>query len=354
MTAAVETMMYVGETPWHGEGTYVGENNLTAVEALKAAGLDWEVEKIPYPRVLASGEVVASKTSFEIRRKTDEKELGAVGPGYDPLQPVECFDFLDGVIEGGEVLYHTAGSLEGGSCIWALAKVMRDPLEVVPGDVVEDFLLISTRFDGRGSTKVIFTPTRVVCCNTLAWALQGAKSTFSLRHTTNQRTKLEDARKALGLAEKQRDSFAEAAKFLSAKQLTSRAQDAFLEHLFPSDGDGPVPTRTANMRQEVKNLIVGGKGQDIPGVKGTAWAGLNGLTEYTNHHRTSPGDSERIKSVWFGSGKKLAMQATQWLLNYDEAEYKPQYVMVNQVAAQPAAQSAVLDAAGSRFGSLEW
>ena len=35
---AVESMMYAGATPWHGLGRYVGDDALTAEEAIVAAG----------------------------------------------------------------------------------------------------------------------------------------------------------------------------------------------------------------------------------------------------------------------------------------------------------------------------
>jgi hypothetical protein len=39
-------MAYAGEVPWHGLGKEV-PNDLTPEQMLKAAGLDWTVEKIP-------------------------------------------------------------------------------------------------------------------------------------------------------------------------------------------------------------------------------------------------------------------------------------------------------------------
>ena len=42
MAANVETMFYVREKPWHGLGTCV-EEAPTSADALRLAGLDWEV-----------------------------------------------------------------------------------------------------------------------------------------------------------------------------------------------------------------------------------------------------------------------------------------------------------------------
>lgn len=46
MSANVETMFYAGEKPWHGLGREI-KNCPTSEDAIKVAGLDWEV--IPKP-----------------------------------------------------------------------------------------------------------------------------------------------------------------------------------------------------------------------------------------------------------------------------------------------------------------
>ena len=44
MVAAVESMAWTGQVPWHGEGVEVN-GNLTPYEMMVAAGLDWTVSK---------------------------------------------------------------------------------------------------------------------------------------------------------------------------------------------------------------------------------------------------------------------------------------------------------------------
>ena len=46
MPDLIESMFYVGETPWHGKGVPLTESP-TIEDALILAGMDWQVQKIP-------------------------------------------------------------------------------------------------------------------------------------------------------------------------------------------------------------------------------------------------------------------------------------------------------------------
>ena len=46
MVAAVETMAYAGEVPWHGLGTKVS-NDISIDDMLRESGLNWNVELVP-------------------------------------------------------------------------------------------------------------------------------------------------------------------------------------------------------------------------------------------------------------------------------------------------------------------
>ena len=108
MSANVESMMYVGETPWHGLGVEV-EEAPTSEEAIKLAGLDWDV--IPEPIYDRFGrELPGYKVNT---RSSDNMALGIVTDRYKIVQNREAFAFTDELLGMG-VRYETAGSLQLG------------------------------------------------------------------------------------------------------------------------------------------------------------------------------------------------------------------------------------------------
>ena len=88
MPAYFETGMYVGATPWHGLGTYVGEEGLRTKGALKRGDLLWTVSKRPLfstEAVVQSDEVESTpfgslnlKDYRAIVRDTDNSAYGIV------------------------------------------------------------------------------------------------------------------------------------------------------------------------------------------------------------------------------------------------------------------------------------
>ena len=110
--------------------------------------------------------------------------LGVVGPRYTILQNQDAFKWFQPFLEAKEAALHTAGSLRGGSRIWVLAKLNREPLVIAQGDEVEKYLLLSHSHDGSLAVRVGFTPIRVVCQNTLSMAHNAdASKLIRFKHT---------------------------------------------------------------------------------------------------------------------------------------------------------------------------
>ena len=197
MAALVETMYSTREKPWHGLGVVVKEAP-TSEEALRLAGLDWNVvqEAIYTP---FREKIEGFKANV---RDTDRKVLGVVSDRYKVVQNVEAFSFTDELLGHG-VRYETAGSLSGGRRVWLLARLPRE--YIIAGERISPYLVFSNTHDGSGSVKVAVTPVRVVCNNTLNLALETAQRSFSMVHTGNISDKITEARDTLFKAESYMD-----------------------------------------------------------------------------------------------------------------------------------------------------
>ena len=190
MAHEIESLMFVREVPWHGLGKQLN-NPPTSKEAIIAAGLDWKVESKPI--FDANGnEIVGWKANT---RDKDNKVLGVVGKKYCIVQNEDAFDFTDSLIDEGMV-YETAGSLNGGKRIWLLGKM---PETKILNDKVEPYVCFVNSHDGTGAIKVCLSTVRVVCNNTLNFALSTAKRKWSTIHVGNLELKLNEAKATFGL-----------------------------------------------------------------------------------------------------------------------------------------------------------
>jgi phage/plasmid-like protein (TIGR03299 family) len=326
MPAEVETMMYTGEVPWHGLGTFVGEKPVLSQEAIVAAGLDWKVVKAQaFAAVIEDTEEreVMAEDWFLTVRTLDDKVLGAVQGKYSVLQNSEAFSFMDSLVgdKANNVVYHTAGSLQGGRHIWMLAKIEGLDLEPCPGDTVDPYILLVNGHDGRMPLKALFTSVRVVCQNTLNIALSTATTGVTIRHTGNMGEKLEEARRVLGFARKEFEGFAEISDAFAHRTMTKTEFDAFLDDLIPLRNADEDSSKRLAVREKIIELAESGPGTAIPGVKGTAWGALQAITDFTAHHRATRGhggdtlkeQEKRLESVWFGTGSVLNNKALTYL-----------------------------------------
>ncbi len=161
MAHQFESGFFVGEPAWHQLGRVL-EKPPSAEEAIKEAGLDWDVDLVP---IVVNG--VENDSFKAVTRRTDNSVYGVVKSGYVPLQNKNAFGFFNPFVENGFADFHTAGSLRGGETVWILAKINSNPIEVVKGDFVEKFLVLSHQHTGKGGIDCFFSPIRVVCANNL-------------------------------------------------------------------------------------------------------------------------------------------------------------------------------------------
>lgn len=311
MSANINSIMYVGETPWHGLGTKLNEA-ATSADAIKAAGLDWDVVKSEALYRVGS-DYRRAPGQYVVTRKDNGDALGVVGDVYTPLQNRDAFKFFGAVVGEKAAMYHTAGALGLGERVWILAK-LPGYIRVVGDDVTEKFLLLTNAHDGSGSVKVLFTPIRVVCQNTLNIALRTNGPVSKIRHSAAMGGKIMNVRDELGIISAKFSLFEEAAQKLATVQVTQEAFKSYIARagLVPEKSES---TRAENIMLEVSALFEGRqKGGRWPGVKGTAWGAFNAVSEYVDFHRATrgggmSGDMSRATSLLFGSGASIKQKA---------------------------------------------
>ncbi len=271
MSANVETMFSVREKPWHGLGTVVHEA-VTSREALTLAGLDWEVRQEP---IIYKGQ---NSGYFMNIRSTDDKVLGVVGSRYKPVQNVDAFDFVDGLIGEG-VTYETAGSLNSGKRIWLLAKM---PDVRILDEVVEPFMCLTNSHDGFSSLKVCMTPVRVVCQNTINLALRSAKRSWNGRHTGSLESKMAAAKETLGLAREYMSSLSKTAEELYKIKVSPKDFSILQEKLFPITEDMTKRKEESQilLREQLKYAW---EIDDLGNIRGTGWGFINAVADMSTH-----------------------------------------------------------------------
>jgi phage/plasmid-like protein (TIGR03299 family) len=327
-------MFFIGDTPWHGLGQRL-DGPATAEEALIAAHLDWTVALEPvYKRSsdwFKTRYISVDPYRF-IVRQDNGKILGLRTENYSPIQNVDAFGLFDAVMGPGRGQYHTAGALRDGKIIWILAQ-MDGAYEVVPGDTVEPYILLSTSHDGSLGLTMRPTMVRVVCSNTLHAAFRrgSASDIITIRHSGDVYSKAVQAREGLGLSQAYFSRMMEGINGLVAANMTTDDMGAFAKVLIKpklqqAEAGAVDPTTLHRYSREaidmLQHLFVAGRGQEIPGVRQTAWAAYNAATEYVDYYdRVGHGalgepDEYRLEKAWFGPGRTTKGRAWNLLQDF--------------------------------------
>lgn len=275
MAANVETMFYTREKPWHGLGIRV-EEAPTSADALRLAGLDWEVlQESVYTDM--GDKIPGYKANI---RSTDRKVLGVVTDRYKVIQNTEAFDFTDEMLGSG-VRYETAGALLDGKKVWLLARLPRE--YIIGGERISPYLVFSNTHDGSGAVRVAVTPVRVVCNNTLNLALDTAKRSWSMIHTGDIKCKMQDAKDTLFRAEEYMDNLGKEFEKLRKIKITDEQVKEYIELLLPVEKDATI-TQLRNvkkLREDMQRRYF--DAPDLKDVGNNAYRFINAVSDFATH-----------------------------------------------------------------------
>lgn len=275
MSANVESMFYTREKPWHGLGRRV-EEAPTSADALRLAGLDWEV--LQEPIYTEAGDAISG---YKVNvRDRDRKVLGVVSDRYKIIQNREAFAFTDTLLGSG-VRYETAGSLQEGKRVWLLARLPRE--YIIAGERISPYLVFSNSHDGSGAVRVALTPIRVVCNNTLNLALERASRSWSMIHTGNISDKMQEAKDTLFMAETYMDSLGEEFENLRRQKITDSQLKEYVSQLLPLEKDATTiqEKNTLKLREDMLHRYH--NAPDLRDVGNNAYRFINAVSDFATH-----------------------------------------------------------------------
>jgi phage/plasmid-like protein (TIGR03299 family) len=293
-------MAFTGKTPWHGLGQNI-DPNASIYEWVQAAGLNWSIERSPVQYM--NGEMHTMTGRDVLYRSDNNEALSVVSSRYQIVQPYDVLEFFRDLVETKGFQIETAGSLFGGSRIWALARINRDEV-IKDGDKVSGYLLLSTSCDGGLATSAQFTSVRVVCNNTLRMANHDTDQKGFTKISIPHSTKFDPVavKIALGVADKRFDTFISEGRKLAEKMISDDAKDDFLKLLLKDTTDAQDISKT-KAYQTINNLY-----------NGAAWGLLNAVTQYVDHEKPAKSTDYRLDAAWYGSGAKLKDRAFELAL----------------------------------------
>lgn len=278
------------QNAWHQLGTVLPDT-FTAEEAMENGLLGgWDLRKqAMFTQVAGKNLVIPNQYAVVRNNPVIAKQvdvLGVVGNAYQIIQNEELAGLLNALVDESGAHFETAGAIDGGRKVFITMKLPSN-IKIGGVDRVDTYLAAMTSHDGSTSTQLMPTPIRIVCENTLNMAFgsgRGASPLYRVRHTVGaHKILLQQAREALDFTFDYLDDFQVQAEQLINTTMTQGQFEEIIARNFGAPEDAPMSTitRTENKLDQMAQLFSEALTQE--GVRNTAWAGLNALTEWYDH-----------------------------------------------------------------------
>lgn len=345
--------------PWRYTGAVNVEDCKTTEEVMIKAGLNYEVKKhelvakMPIDvmnmdkalddfnnlkkkdsdaHILGSNLYTTCPNTYCTYRDDYKIPLGTVKKQYTIVQNKEAFKFFDDVIGANEAKWQTAGFFGNGEKVFVSAKLPDNIL--VKGDKVDNYLVFVNSHDGSSGVKILFTPIRVICQNTLTAAIRTSTNYISIRHTESAHANIKQAHEVLGITKKKIEYANEVYNMLANIKVTDEIvmeyickhnlSEAEIEKLLGTNHtfkqviyrngsaveDAEISTRKLNIITDTWEYYNDGIGQKE--IAGTAWGAFNAISGYYSNVDNSEG-SKRMDSLLFNDKAKKLEKA----INYE-------------------------------------
>jgi len=318
MSAGLTTsdgMFTVRESAWHGLGT-VFKDYPKRAEA-QAIAHPWDVAEEPLYRkriIKDEGENGSDLPPLEVFEEIEGwrqnvrddtlDTLGVVAESYTNVTNNEIWDIAEAIEKSGsDVMFETAGSLNGGRQVWVLVR-LEEPL-IVKGDPRGEtipYFALQNSHDGSGAFRGQATTTRIVCQNTARLADMDASARgteFTFRHSKNVGERIGQAKEALaGWRESLANWQAQSEQLISQK-IQPLAAIEFLDRFIPMPPVNLISERVkANVERDRKMWLESYQGITGEGLQDTSYGLVQASLEFLNWHRRANNEETRFRRTF--------------------------------------------------------
>lgn len=323
----------LGRNAWHGMATVVQEPPTSVAEVITWFGAPDDTIKLPVFAQLPDGSYVEAESYSAIYSPAADNLFQIAGKDYSVIRKYDLiemmlaiqdlsseeFDTIAHVTGKPPVVVESAISLRN-NAVFAITAKLGDDISLADGSSHVGLHVVGRSSDD-GSLALGASVTGIVaeCMNTVVAGMQSAKSSWSIKHTKNAKSRIDEARKALGIVSKYRESFAQTADMLVQTPMPRATFEDMIRDLYPRKGTDDNMTAAPFSQEQYALLGVLDRSATINDAwRDTRWGGLNAVTEYETWLRkmndTSRDESERrLESDLWGRGAKNGGAAFTWL-----------------------------------------
>ena len=231
----------------------------------------------------------------------------------------------------------TAGVLGEGERVFITAKFPEQIiLDNKGNDRVEMYIVFTTSHDGTGAVNCLVTPIRVVCNNTLNFALRNHSGKLSLRHSRNVMDRLdlresenaEFVYKTLNMYDIYKNSLEKEFKHLQNIMLAEQDLMRILAEVAYEDDDlkiykeskevynAEISKSAINRLNRMRDVLEFGVGQNSDDKGSGMWL-INGITTYFQNYANYKSEETKFDNIQNGPASKKLQKAYNIILKYD-------------------------------------
>ena len=297
-----------GEAAWHGQGV-VTEGTLPAREAFETADALFTVEKreLLYPAYVDNDGELEYDTKragvFGVVRTDTQTLLGVVSKQYEIVQNDSLLRMAEFIREEADM--DSVVVLADGAKVCFTATLRGAETDIVPGDTIKRRLVGYLGHDGKTGCGAIFTNVRVVCCNTLAAALN-SNNKVSVHHKSGANASFDALISSIDVA---RQTFAQEADLMREFTRVSMGHTVFNEYL--DEVYQIEEGQKFRKRDKLNRAFRHGLGADYAPM--SLWNAVNAVTEIetSTRNQTAAGARRQFARANFGVGRQISSRAIE-------------------------------------------